>query len=284
MCSREMNAINCRPVTCRGAKRRRQASWMSSRLVRPSSNSSDEIFLAAQLEVAAGQWILDPPKAGLLASQCTALQIGPLAQADDMLARRQQECSSSHVSPKRHSASCLGAGSIVISAATPGRNSKSSFSSSAHTRIWPFTGLTSGLTNTSLPINAALGRPGKSTRTVTGRPTALAESLGADETFGSQTVETQHAHDGFARLHPFAAVAFDLYDHAVQRRRDATPLDVQAGGVQLALFEFGIQSRHGQVVLGLFDLVGSLFGRQRNWSISEPVTLLRYFSIDAVAR
>ena len=46
-----------------------------------------------------------------------------------------------------------------------------------------------------------------------------------------------------ARLHPFARVAMDLDDHAVQRRADLVAADVFLGGVDLGLGDRRLRGR-----------------------------------------
>ena len=82
---------------------------------------------------------------------------------------------------------------------------------------------------------------------------ALGQVFDTDEAFDPETVEPQDAEDRLARFDPFAALPVNLDHDTVERREDASPLQVESGDLQFVPLDAGLHLGHVKFGLGPGD-------------------------------
>ena len=94
------------------------------------------------------------------------------------------------------------------------------------------------------PRNVSLRPRASSTSTVTSQPCNLVRIVFAliDRAFDVHRVQAEQLQDRVARVHPLVLLACELFDDAVERRRDDAALDRQLGRVQLGLLRDSIRT------------------------------------------
>ena len=143
------------------------------------------------------------------------------------------------ISPRQDVGASAAGGTMESFPCTPGRNCPPRFSTSAHTRTWPLTGSTSGLTKTILAEHIGRGLPSCRIRSASftcGQP-AIRSPGAIKKCFDAQPINAHDAEHCLPWLDPFAGPLLDFDDHAVERRLHPQPLERPGRVIQLVLLE-----------------------------------------------